>query len=57
MSNEMEKLPTSAKELRLLYGVCRATWVKWKVNLNIRPHAKIYTPDEVQKIVNHLGRP
>lgn len=56
MTNE-NKLPLSAKELRLLYGVCQTTWATWLKPIGIRRGAKVYTPNEQQKIVSHLGAP
>jgi hypothetical protein len=58
-NNEEKKLPNTAKELRGLYGVCKSTWTDWLRPLrdDIPLHTKVYTPKQVQIIVNHLGYP
>jgi transposase len=50
----------SNKELRMAYGVSKPTWYKWLERipeLNKIRSQKVFTPDQVQKIINHLGNP
>lgn len=59
MTNAPDKLPNSAKELRLLYNVSKPTWSAWldAIRDQVRPNAKIYTPKEIKAITTHLGEP
>ncbi|MDF2449410.1 MAG: hypothetical protein K0R26_1914 [Bacteroidota bacterium] len=55
------KPPNSAKELRLLYEISRTTWwanLKTLVTSGkVRKFAKVYSPKELEYIVEHLGAP
>lgn len=47
------------KELRMLYGVSWKTWTVWisKIPGLGDYNGKSYTPAQVEKIVNHIGKP
>lgn len=50
----------SNKELRLAYGVSKPTWQKWLAlipDLNASPGQKVFSPIQVQRIIEHLGTP
>jgi hypothetical protein len=61
MSNEIDDdkkpLPRSSKELRILYGVSGVTWWRYLRSANLPKHIKIFTPNELEILINHLGRP
>jgi hypothetical protein len=54
MSNEIDDdkkpLPRSSKELRIL-------WWRYLRSANLPKHIKIFTPNELEILINHLGRP
>lgn len=47
------------KELRMMYRVSWVTWKKWinKITDLGDYNGKAYTPAQVEKIVNHIGKP
>lgn len=54
-----KETPNTAKELRQLYNVTSDTWTKWLKPLRhvIPKNTKVYTPKQVQAIIEHLGEP
>ncbi len=60
MSDQSISGTKSPIELRKMYGVSFPTWQKWleKVpDLKLISGQRVYTPAQVEKIVNHLGNP
>jgi hypothetical protein len=48
------------KELAYQYGVSVQTFVKWIKeipNLKLTPFQKIFTPQHLEIIINHIGKP
>jgi len=57
MSEKSKNTKTIANE----YGVSRVTMVKWLIKAKIiesgRNRSRLFTPLELEKIYNHLGKP
>lgn len=57
--NDFKIQAYSIKAIRMHYGVSWKTWIVWMGQIpDLGAYiGKSYTPAQVQKIVNHIGKP